>query len=139
MGYDETLRDFQSLVADPEGLLDEVRSVAIDHVDIEIKRPWESYNKASLIRGFKKLEEVVLVLCQNDGRTREGWRNDVKFVDPRERVEEVLRFWVDFRQGFLLEERGLEEVCRQVGREYESFEMPTVRIRDKVLAGRVER
>ncbi|KAG0653049.1 hypothetical protein D0Z07_0297 [Hyphodiscus hymeniophilus] len=132
MGYEETLRDFKSLVADDDGVLDEVRSVAIDHVDVEVKRPWESYNKASLIRAFKKVEEVVLVLCQNDGR-RNDWRKDVKFVHPRERVEEVLRFWVDFRQGFLLEEKGLEEVCREVGREYEKFVLPNVRIRDKVL------
>jgi hypothetical protein len=132
MGYDETLRDFRSLVVDKEGLLDEVRKVAIDHVDVEVKRPWESYNKASLIRGFKNLEEVVLVLGQERGGEGD-WGNRVKLVEPRERVEEVLRFWIAFRQGFLLEERCLEEICRHVGREYERFELPSVRMRDKVL------
>ena len=139
MGYDDTLRDFKALVVDEEGLLEELRSVAIDHVDVEVKRPWESYNKASLVRGFKNLEEVVLVLCQNDRSGSQALGREAKFVDPRERVEEVLRFWVDFRQGFMLEERGLEIIHRQVGREYEKFELPNVRIRDKVLVERAER
>lgn len=136
MGYDETLRDFRSFIADPEGLLDEVTSLAIDHVDVEVKRPWESYNKASLVRGFKRLEEVIVVLCQNEGAWKLGRAKIAKFVNPKEQVEEVLRFWVDFRQTFMIEERGLEDVSRQVGREYESFELPTVKIRDKVLIDR---
>ena len=133
MGYDETLRDFKSLVLDPTHLLDQVRRIAIDHVDVEVKRPWESYNKASLIRRFKNLDEVVLVLCQKGGGREEGWRKETVFVDPREAVEEVLRFWFEFRQTFLLEERRLEEVCMEVGREYERFSLPTVKIRDKLL------
>lgn len=133
MGYDETLRDFRSLIVDREELLDEVRWIAIDHVDIEVKRPWESYNKASLLRGFKNLEEVVLVLCQKSSERRAELEKEVRFVEPTERVEEMLHFWVDFRQGFLLEEMVLEEVCRQVGREYERFELPSVRITDKML------
>lgn len=133
MGYDETLRDFKSLVLDPTHLLDQVRRIAIDHVDVEVKRPWESYNKVSLIRGFKNLDEVVLVLCQKGGGREEGWRKQTVFVDPSEGVEEVLRFWFDFRQTFLLEERRLEEVCIEVGREYERFSLPTIKIRDKFL------
>jgi hypothetical protein len=132
MGYDETLRDFRTLIRDNEGLMDNVRSVAIDHVDVEVKRPWESYNKATLVRGFKKLENVILVLCQNDGREK-AWGKSVSFVHPSERFQEVLRFWVDFRRGVLLEERALEDVCRQVGNEYEKFVLPNVSIRDKVL------
>jgi hypothetical protein len=132
MGYDETLRDFSSLVVDREGLLNEVRRIAIDHVDIEVKRPWESYNKASLIRGFKKLEELVLVLSQK-GAEAGNFASEVKFLEPRERIEDVLRFWVDFKQTFLLEEKGLEEICRELGRRYEKFVLPSVKIRDKVL------
>lgn len=132
MGYDETLRDFKSFVCDPSHLLDQVRMIAIDHVDVEVKRPWESYNKASLIRGFKNLEQVVLVLCQKDRGMGAGWKETL-FVNPKETVEEVLKFWIDFRQTFLLEERRLEEICREVGRDYEKFSLPIVRVKDKVL------
>jgi len=127
------LRDFKSFVCDPNHLLDQVWKIAIDHVDVEVKRPWESYNKASLIREFKNLEQVVLVLCQKDGGMGERWRKEAVFVDPREGVEEVLRYWADFRQTFLLEERRLEEICKEVGREYEKFSLPTVRVKDKML------
>jgi len=131
MGYDETLRDFRTLVVD-SGVLDEVRRIAVDHVDVEIKRPWEAYNKASLIRGFRHLQEVVLVLCtKNTGM--EDWGREVQFVQPRENVEEILRIWADFRQDFAMQEKGLEEVCKMIGRDYVKFSLPTVRIETRKL------
>ena len=133
MGYDETLRDFRTLVVDEEGLLDEVRSVAVDYVDVEVKRPWETYNKASMIRCFKKLDKVVLVLCPKSDGKEGKLAKDIEFVTPRERVEEVMRFWMNFRQGFLMEERELERVSRQLGRDYERFCLPGVMTRDKML------
>jgi hypothetical protein len=133
MGYDETLRDFKHFVVDPAHLLDRVQSIAIDHVDVQVKRPWESYNKASLVRQFRNLDFMVLVLCQKDAVYRRGWRGDTVFVEPRESVEEVLGFWYDFRRAFVVEERRLEAVCAEGDREYERFELPTVRIRDKLL------
>ncbi len=111
-------------------MLDETAKLAIDHVDSEVKRPWESYNKACLIRGFKKLDQVVLVLCQSGRTWQSHWGKKVSFVEPSEKSEEVLRFGVDFRQGFWLEETGLEDVCRELGREYEKHVLPNVRFRD---------
>jgi hypothetical protein len=43
--------------------------------------------------------------------------------------------WYNFRQSFLQEEKLLEEVCREMGKEYEGFSLPVVRIRRKVRKG----
>jgi len=129
MGYDSTLRDFRSLVYDPSSLLSEVRSVAVDHVRGDIKRPWEAYNKACFVRSFPKLEEIIIVL--NDGEEDIGVNEEVEFVEPKGDPERLLMVWYFFRQSFLQEERVLEEVCRESGREYEVFNLPVVRIRRK--------
>jgi len=132
MGYDETLRDFKNLVKDEEGVLDEVRRLAIEHVDPEVKRPWESYNKASLLREFRNLEEVVLVLLTVKDETI-GVDEDVKFVEPKGELEVLLRMWIDFGQSVVVEEKLLESVCREMGKEYEPWSLPSVRIRSKML------
>jgi hypothetical protein len=131
MGYDDTLRDFKNLVKDEEGILDEVRRMAIEHVDVEVKRPWESYNKASLLREFRKLEEVVLVLLEGSS-SENGLDEEVVFVEPKEELEVLLRMWVDFRQSFMMEERLLENVCKEMGTEYEPWTLPSVRIKSKM-------
>ncbi|CAG8954667.1 hypothetical protein HYFRA_00004589 [Hymenoscyphus fraxineus] len=137
MGYDETLRDFRSLVKDEEGLLNELRKVAIEHVDLTIKRPWESYNKASVLRSFSKLEEVILVQVEGQNEaTKLGWDEEVGFVQARGDPEKLLRIWVDFRQAFIMEEKLLEKVCQDMGREYKAFFLPALRLERKV---RVER
>jgi hypothetical protein len=134
MGYDSTLRDFRCLVSDPFSLLDEVRSVAVDHVRGEIKRPWEAYNKASFIRSFPKLEEIIIVLDDENGEG-EGEiesHEEVNFVEPKGDPERLLMVWYAFQQSFLQEEKVLEEVCRESGRAYEVFNLPVVKIRRKV-------
>jgi hypothetical protein len=141
MGYDETLRDFRELVrAEEKECLDEVRSVAIDHVGVDVKRPWESYNKAMFLRGFKKLDEIVLVwrdiMDTFDGKDEIGVYGDVEFVHPKEHPETLVRVWAHFRGQFVTEERLLEDIAKVVGREYESFVLPTVRIREKILKER---
>lgn len=138
MGYDETLRDFRDLVHDPEKLLDQVRCVAIDHVNVDVKRPWESYNKAALLRGFKNLDQVLLILNQDGsgaGDEGEGEGNfegrEVDFLEPKVEPEGLLRIWYCFRQGFMMEEKVLEEVSRESGMVYTPFTLPTVRLRCK--------
>ena len=133
MGYDETLRGFRSFLAQGEiVMLDELRKIAIDHVDVEIKRPWESYNKASLLRGFPMLQQVVLVMCSGR-RPSVGLDDEFEFVEPKDDPEFLLRIWVDFRQCFVKEERMLEEVCKAVGKEYVQVSLPTVRLKSKAL------
>jgi hypothetical protein len=130
MGYDDTLRDFRRLVVDEEAILDQVRKVAIEHVDLNIKRPWESYNKAALVRSFRKLEEVVLVLLDNE-REQIGYDEEEEFVPTKVHPEKLLRMWVDFRQAFIMEERILEDVCMESGRGYALYTLPLVRLRGK--------
>jgi hypothetical protein len=134
MGYDSSLRDFRSLVSDPFSILDEVRSVAVDHVRGDIKRPWEAYSKASFIRSFPNLEEVLIVL-NDEGQGEIGVNEEVEFLEPKEDPEKLLMVWYYFRQSFLQEEKLLEEVCREMGKEYERFNLPVVRIRRKVRKG----
>ncbi|KAH7417829.1 hypothetical protein BKA64DRAFT_180272 [Cadophora sp. MPI-SDFR-AT-0126] len=145
MGYDETLREFRQLVHDPTCLLDQVRYVAIDHVNVDVKRPWESYNKAVFLRSFKHLDEIALIL--NADGTGAGDISDATpnehqqltgvqkasqgkliFEELRIDPERLLKIWYYFRQSFMIEEHLLEDVCRDSGREYEAFELPTVRI-----------
>ena len=133
MGYDDTLRDFRALVDDQEGLLDQVQKVAIEHVDLNVKRPWESYNKASLIRSFNNLEEVVLVLLNDNGDNLD-LDEEVEFVATKVSPERLLRMWVDFRQAFTMEEKILENVCAGSGRDYKLWTLPHVRLRAKVRA-----
>ncbi|KAH8792846.1 hypothetical protein F5882DRAFT_399629 [Hyaloscypha sp. PMI_1271] len=133
MGYDSTLRDFRSLVKDPSSLLDEVRTVAVDHVRGDIKRPWEAYNKASFLRSFPKLDEIIIVLGDEKGEGEEiGVYEEVEFVEPKGDPERLLKMWYHFRQSFLQEERLLEEVYRESGREYEKFNLPVVNIKRKI-------
>ncbi|PMD36136.1 hypothetical protein L207DRAFT_515861 [Hyaloscypha variabilis F] len=134
MGYDSTLRDFRRLVIDPTSRLDEVRSVAVDHVRGDIKRPWEAYNKAFFIRSFPKLEEVIIVL--NDEEDDEiNVNEEVEFVELKGDPERLLKVWYYFRQSFLEEEKLLEEVCKESGREYVAFSLPMLRIKRKVKKG----
>ncbi len=129
MGYDHMLRDLPSLIIDTPNILDKVRYIAVDHVDPDIKRPWESYNKASFIRSFPNLEEVVLVL---DTKANISSEEEVEMVEPKVNPERLLKIWYYFRQSFLGEERILEDVCRSNFQEYQVFCLPTVRIREKV-------
>lgn len=128
MGYDETLRDFRDCLKEGEmEVLDEVRSVAIDHVDAAVKRPWEAYNKASLLRGFPALREVVLVLREKGTKPCLG--NGHELEESREQPEDLLRIWVQFRQSIVMEEKVLEDVCKAMGTEYTKWTLPTVRFK----------
>jgi len=124
MGYDDALRDFRSFInAEENAWLDELRRIAIDYIDVEVKRPWEGYNRTMLVRSFPKLEEVVMVLPDGEGE---------EFVEPMEEPEEVLRKWVEFRRSFVLEERVLEQVSKAMGMEYVRWSLPTAKVRSKI-------
>jgi hypothetical protein len=130
MGYDETLRDFRSFMNQEEAqMLDEIRSIAIDHVDPTVKRPWEAYNKAALMRGFPKLEEVIMVL--SDGEGNPGLENDMQLLEPRGNPEDLFRLWAEFKQTLVAEESVLEDIRRVLGRDYVKWTLPTVKIRVK--------
>jgi len=85
-----------------------------------------------LLREFRNLEEVVLVLLTVKDETI-GVDKDVKFVEPKGELEVLLRMWIDFGQSVVVEEKLLESVCREMGKEYEPWSLPSVRIRSKML------
>ncbi|KAI0999336.1 hypothetical protein K3495_g8862 [Podosphaera aphanis] len=161
MGYDENFRILRDLIQEDESYnhiplvsgrqhyhrevrrLDRLRSVAIDHVDPNIKRPWEGYNKASFLRGFPFLTEIILVLSEEEEKNQtqtsspskvsSSPRNQItlSFRNPRLPPESILQMWWCFRQSFASEEHVLEEVCNELGQNYEGFSLPTVRVRGK--------
>lgn len=124
------------MVSDPTGLLDRVQSIALDVVALEVKRPWEGYNKASLLRSFEKLQEVILVLGSNNSGNGEQEqestsREVITFKAPKDDPERLLKIWYYFRHSFIAEERILEEVCQASGKPYTPFTLPVVKIRCK--------
>lgn len=131
MGYDETLRDFRSFLNEDErDILGSVQTIAIDHVDPAVKRPWESYNKAAFMRCFPALQEVLLIL--RDGATSPVLELGEEFGEPKEKPEHLLKIWVDFRQSLAVEEKSLEGICRVEGKEYVRWTLPTVGIRSRI-------
>lgn len=135
MGYDDTIRDFRNIVSDPSNVLDEVRSIALDVVALEVKRPWEGYNKASLLRSFKNLEEVILVLgpTTTQETSTEGLvKENIQFMEPKDNPEKLLKIWYYFRQSFIMEEKILEDVCQASGTPYIPFSLPILKIRSKI-------
>lgn len=132
MGYDETLRDFRDFLREDERTrFDQVQRIAIDHVDVAVKRPWESYNKAALMRGFPNLKEVQLVLCDSKGLP--GLADGEGFTDPKENPEELLRIWFEFRQSLMIEERVMEDISKATEREYVKWTLPTIRIKARTM------
>lgn len=135
MGYDDSLRDFRSFLDLPQ-VLDEVRWLGIDHVDIEVKRPWEFYNKASLIRGFPRLERIILVV-KNEAEQNLCSDGNFEFVEPGINPEDMLRMWVEFKQSFAREEQTLEDVSLDLSKDYSRYILPTIRILSRKAAERI--
>lgn len=104
MGYDDAARDFRRRVDDADG----VRTLAIDHVDPDIRRPWEAYNKFALIQSFSRLAEVFLVLAADDdddggagSRPRRG--SELEFVAPERDPTDISRLLADVYESFCFE------------------------------------
>jgi hypothetical protein len=106
MGYDETLWDFKSYLAKPEEL-DSIRRLAVDHVDVKVKRPWEAYNKTVWIRSFTRLEQLTLVLCSEavicgDDPAGDASVGNLEFV--RRTLRQIQCILEDFKQSFTQEQ-----------------------------------
>jgi len=139
MGYDETLRDFRCYLSRPDEL-DRVRWLALDQVESSIKRPWESYDKAVLIKSFGNLCEIYLVL--GSGKRRQqcckdvAMRNDalrktkkgIEFIVPQEAPEVVSKIWANFRNAFSREESLVVEMFHSSGLAYEPRSLPAVTV-----------
>ena len=101
MGYGDTARDFAQYVVDT---VDHVHSLAIDHVQPEVRRPWETYNKFCLMRNFPLLKDAFLIFasasddegaCEGDGQ--------IEFVDPRADQEHIMKLMEDVTESFSYE------------------------------------
>lgn len=136
MGYDETLRDFKSYLAKPEEL-DSIRRLALDHVDVKVKRPWEGYNKAVWIRSFTRLEQLTLVLCSEAAIGGEDPADDasvgnLEFVEPQENPETIQCILEDFKRSFTQEQTILVSCPWQVA---PVVVLPSLRVRAKRIRG----
>ncbi|KAA8570673.1 hypothetical protein EYC84_000071 [Monilinia fructicola] len=90
---------FRTFLNKPE-LLDDVKAIAIDHVDVEVKRPWESYNKATLIRSFPKLDLVKLIIREEKMECG-GLNEDFEFVGTEDGTGTYTKNMGGFQTEFL--------------------------------------
>ncbi|KAK1755570.1 hypothetical protein QBC47DRAFT_191416 [Echria macrotheca] len=97
LGYADTARDFAVLVRDTA---EHVRSLAIDHVKPEIRRPWETYSKFCLMRNFPRLRETFLILADE---SQWGQGEQVEFVDPRGDRDTIMRLMENVKESFVSE------------------------------------
>lgn len=105
LGYADAARDFAHHVL---GTAEHVRRLAIDHVRPEVRRPWETYSKYWLMRGFPFLREAFLVLGAEDDDVR--GQGQIEFVDPRGSWEEIRGVMDKVKASFGCEV-GMECVC----------------------------
>lgn len=138
MGYDETLRDFKEFMREPRDL-DAVRRLGLDFVEGDVKRPWEAYDKAVLIKSFPHLEKIYLVLgLKRRLRERDGGAHNVMptvFVPPKEDAREIFRVWTEFRDSFAREERLLSDMDFEHGRACVPYVLPPVEVVARRLEG----
>ena len=101
LGYADTARDFGQFVRDTA---QHVRSLAIDHVKPEVRRPWETYSKFCLMRNFPKLRETLLILAAADGddENNQGGNDwgQIEFVDPRGNWEAIMALMENVKESF---------------------------------------
>jgi hypothetical protein len=100
MGYGDTARDFSKFVPDTCEL---VRSLAIDHVPPQIRRPWETYNKFCLMRNFPALEQAILVLSSSANDRGHHVDGQVELVDPRGDQQAIMKLMDGVRESFRYE------------------------------------
>lgn len=109
LGYADAARDFAQHVLHTAP---HVRRLAIDHVRPEIRRPWETYSKYWLMRGFPLLREAFLVLGSEEdvtGSSGQG-QGQIEFVDPRGSWDEIRGVMDKVKASFGCEV-GMECVC----------------------------
>lgn len=86
MGYDDTARDFTVHVHDTAP---HIRSLAIDHVRTDTIRPWEPYNKLTLIFSFPNVQETILVVGAGSNERRLARSGSIESVESGESAESV--------------------------------------------------
>jgi hypothetical protein len=142
MGYDETIRDFRRYMRTPEEL-DLVQYLTLDSVQGCgcVKRPWEAYDKAMLIRSFPNLEALSLVVKA----MKMVWLSNepIKIARPiceivkEERLiefelynneVEAARIADEFQAAFMREEEVCKMLAEQDGKMPEPWRLPPLRV-----------
>lgn len=144
MGYDNTLRDFKSYLANPHDL-DEISELALDYVESGDKRPWEAYDKSVLIRSFPNLKIVILVLGWKPGHEghQNGRKEEVGFGNARDDLmnagmslemaeTSIQKFESEFKGAWDTEESIAREVAEVRGEIWTSWKMPEVKVVGKM-------
>lgn len=138
MGYDDTLRDFSTYMADQSDL-DHVQRIALDSVEIGVKRPWEAYDKAVLIKSFHHISQLYLVLerrptwlsnLPRDFLGEKTKERNIKLVEYEDQTE-AAKVGGDFEMQFVREEEMLKHIWRSEGQVYEPHTLPPVMVVEK--------
>jgi 2EXR family len=129
MGYDETLRDFRSYLRWPEEC-DIVRWLGLDFVESDIKRPWETYDKAILIKSFPKLEMLFVVFESRKEKELQARQceREIMFVKPKVGKKEIWRVLTQFRTDLNRELTVMDQLSRDWGNEVKSWTLPNVKV-----------
>lgn len=97
MGYDDASRHFTDLVLNT----DDTVNLAIDYVKPAIRRPWETYNKYTLMHSFPKVKEVDLVL--DTDKPAEDDHEELGLADPTGDISTLCRLLSDIKESFFYE------------------------------------
>jgi hypothetical protein len=102
MGYDDNSRDFAQLAT---GALDVV-NLALDRVNPAIRRPWETYNKYTLMQSFPRVAEVYLILDSNHDHhdTHHNAKHGfLRLAEPAREISEISKLLQDVKMSFSYE------------------------------------
>jgi hypothetical protein len=129
MGYDETLRDFRSYLKWPEEC-DTVRWLGLDFVERNVKRPWETYDKAILIKSFPKLELLFVVFGSREekGLQARHCGKEIMFVKPKVGKKEIGRVLTQFQTDLNRELMVVDQLSKDWGKEVKPWTLPDVRV-----------
>ncbi|KAI1081725.1 hypothetical protein F5B20DRAFT_54407 [Whalleya microplaca] len=129
MGYDDDARAFTELVMG----IDEVVNLAIDYVKPAIRRPWETYNKYTLMQSFPNVKEVYLVLSDWTAAEEERHK-DVDLADPAGDMSELYRLLSCVKESFTYEVGSSYTIGDAKEEFYEQPSLPPLALKSKVIS-----
>ncbi|KAI0899982.1 hypothetical protein F4806DRAFT_273223 [Annulohypoxylon nitens] len=133
MGYDDAIRSFTELVLDT----DDTINLAIDYVNPDIRRPWETYNKYALMHSFPKVKEVYLVLDADAPAEEHIYadhddHDDIGLVDPTGDIMVLCRLLSEVKESFFYEVGSTYTVSDTKEEFYEQPVLPPLVLKSKV-------
>ncbi|KAI2624383.1 hypothetical protein GGR54DRAFT_573917 [Hypoxylon sp. NC1633] len=129
MGYDDASRSFTDLVLGT----DDTVNLAIDYVRPTIRRPWETYNKYTLMQSFPKVKEVYLVLSA-DAEAEDNGHEDIGLVDPTGDILALCRLLSDVKESFFYEVGSNYTVGDMKEEVHEQPVLPPLVLKTKVIS-----